>query len=130
MRPRKGNAPVEISVKRCRATKVHERVVTRVSEVPTCGKIYVAGYLLAPLQDRREIGDAQTQWAHLGVTRHRICTAELVILRRLYRWRDDDGFRLNTHIGRKYVSFQGLLRTWPKDGREVVAEKRSDAKDT
>ena len=129
-RQRKGDAPAEISVKRCRAAKMRERIVIRTTETPTCSKVDVAGYLLTPLQDRREIGDAQTQWTHLGVIRHRICTVELLIYWRLYRRRDNDGFRLNTHIGRKYVSLQGLLRTWPKYGREVVAERRSDAKDT
>lgn len=106
---KEGNAPAEISVKRCKATKTHERVVIGVTEAPTCSEIDIAGYLLAPFQDRGEIGDTQTQWAHLGVIRHRIYTAELLILQWLHRWRDDNSFRLNAHIGRKYVSFQGLL---------------------
>jgi len=35
------------------------------AEAPTRSEIDIAGYLLAPLQDRREISDAQTQRAHL-----------------------------------------------------------------
>ena len=42
------------------------------TEAHTCGKIDVAGYLLTPLQDGREISNAQTQRAHFGVVRHRI----------------------------------------------------------
>lgn len=84
-------------------------MVIGVTESPTCSEVDVAGYLLAPLQDRREIGNAQTQWARLGVIRHCICATKLLVRRRLYRWGDDDGFRLNTHIGRKYLSFHRLL---------------------
>ena len=92
------------------------------TETPTCGEINVAGYLLAPLQDRREIGNAQTQWAHLRVIRHRVRVPELLVHRRLHPRRYDDSFRLNAHVGREYMSFQRFLRSRPKDGREVVAE--------
>ena len=109
---------------------MHEKIVISATEAPTRSEVDIAGYLLAPFQDRREIGDAQTQWTHLGVIRNRICAAKLLVHLRLHPRRDDDSFRLNTHIGRKYVSLQGLLRTWPKYGREVVAERRSDVKDT
>ena len=81
-----------------------ENTAIRETEALTCSEVDVTGYLLAPLQDRREVGDAQTQWTHLGLIRRRICTTEFLIRQRLYRWRDDNGFRLNTHIGRKYVS--------------------------
>jgi len=62
---RKGDAPAEISVKRCRAAKMREGVVICAIETLTCSEVDVARYLLAPFQDRREIRDAQTQWTHL-----------------------------------------------------------------
>ena len=109
---------------------MRQRIVARANETPACSEIDVAGYLLAPFQDRREIGDAQTQWTHLGVIRRRICITELLIHRGLHRRRDDDSFRLNTHIGRKDVSLQGLLRTRPKYRREVVTEGGDQARKT
>ena len=115
---------------RCKATKTCERILIKVIKTQTRSKVDVTGYLLAPLQNRREIADTQAQWAHIGVICYRLPVVELLIHWWLHRRRDDDGLRLDTHIRREYVSLQGLLGTWPKYGGEVVAEGKSDAKDT
>lgn len=80
-----------------------------VTEVQTCSKVDIAGYLFTPLQDRREIGNAQTQRTHIGVIRYRIFVAELLVYWRVECWRDDYSFRLNANVRREYVSLQRFL---------------------
>ena len=91
------------------ASKNSRMMVLRVTGALTCREVNVTGYLLAPLQDRREVRDTQTQWAHFRVICRHACTVELLIHWRLHRWCDDNAFRLHAHIGRKYVSFQWFL---------------------